>query len=123
MLEFHLQPGPLLPIGEPFGFGNAMAQVLLLLLQLMQVLELLPFQLPTVLEFLQAIEGLRAPLLLLDPFLQGACSAANRASSTLCNSASACSTRAGFEVASIFNSAAASSIKSMALSGRHRSLM
>ena len=71
MLEFHLQPGPLLPIGEPFGFGNAMAQVLLLLLQLMQVLELLPFQLPTVLEFLQAIEGLRAPLLLLDPFLQG----------------------------------------------------
>ena len=69
LLQFHLQPRHVFPLREPLGLGNAVAQLLLTLLQLAQILQLLALVLPAVLQLLELVERLAAALLVLHPLL------------------------------------------------------
>ena len=71
LLQLHLQPRHVFPLRETLGLGDAVAQLLLTLLQLTQILKLLTLVLPAVLQLLKLVEGVAAALLMLHPLLHG----------------------------------------------------
>ena len=119
-----LQAGRFLQITIPLGLGNGMAQVFILLEQLAQVPRADRAPLASAARRSSSRVDTSSRLRWsCTRSASGACSAASTASSTRRKSISASSTTCGLEVTSILSCAAASSIKSMALSGRQRSLM